>query len=371
MKISLKAAADYLANAKNIVITAHVNPDGDAIGSSLALFHFLSGQSKEVRVIIDDEAPQMFAFLPGYGEIQRPAQDAAPIKADLLVILDASLDRVGRLVKLVNAPILNIDHHISNDRRADMLYLDADRAATAEIICQLLAAAKAYISPNMAKCLYTGLATDTGFFRYANTSPLTMRAAADMIAIGARPNEISEALEERSFAFVKGMAQAMRTLEIFAAGKAAGIFLDEELTNSLETTEGLIDNVRIIAGVDVAVLIKCKEPNVCRVSLRSKKVDVSRLAMAFGGGGHIRAAGATLNMPLPEAKQTIITAVEKAVAETYGAEPNEETNGIAAPTDENTLLNEEDISPAAGADNGMDVTEPAEVGAILDERPEP
>lgn len=314
MQLSLKETSERLLKAQKIVITAHVNPDGDAIGSSLGLLHYLSQKGKDVQVLLDDDIPAIFSVLPGYELIGKPGEEQ--LRADLLVVLDTSLDRIGRVSEVVSAAhVLNIDHHVTNDHAAEDLYLDAKRAATAEIIFELLQIMEADLTPSIAMCVYTGMATDSGFFRYSNTTPFTMRAAAELLEAGVKPNIISEALEQKPFALVKGMGEAMQTVEVLHDGKIAGLFLEQALTASLDSTEGFIDLVRVIEGVDVAVLLKCKEEKLCRVSMRSKATDVSRIAMQFGGGGHIRAAGCTLEMPFAEAKKAILAAIEKALEE--------------------------------------------------------
>ena len=312
MKVSLAQAMDALLKAQNIIISTHVNPDGDAIGSSLALCHFLRGQKKAVRVIIDDKFPREFTVLPG-NDLVETFDPGMNLEADLLVVLDANLGRLGKVGEAVKAPQLNIDHHITNDLSADMFYVDADRAATSEIMFQLFKETGKTITSAMAACLYTGIATDTGFFRYSNTTPHVMRAAAELIELGAKPNVISEAIEIRPFELVKGQAAAIQTVETFADGKIAGLFIDRELASQLSTTEGFIENVRIIEGVDVAFMVKYKDENSCRVSMRSKYTNVSKIAASFGGGGHVKAAGCTLNMTFAEAKKTILTAIEGAL----------------------------------------------------------
>lgn len=311
MRISLQEAADKLREAGRIVVTAHVNPDGDALGSSLALYHLLQKLGKTVQVLIDDDIPDAFGFLPGIEVIAKP--DEEKYQADLLVLLDVSMDRVGRVIERCQAPILNIDHHITNDEKADYLYLDADRAATAEIVYQLAGALQVVPDKAAATCIYTGMSTDTGNFRYSNTTPFTMRAAADMIEAGAEPHVVSEALEKRSFKEVQDRARAMQTIEVCADGKIAGLYIGNGLYETLDTTEGFIDGVRIIDTVRVAILMKEVEPGKCRVSMRSKGVDVSSIAASFGGGGHIRAAGCTIEEPLAAAKAKLLAAVEKAV----------------------------------------------------------
>ena len=137
MQISLKETAAALKSVQRLVITAHVNPDGDAIGSSLGLAHALKALGKEVQVFIDDDIPAAFSVLPGYELIGKPVAGQS-IPADLLVAVDVSLDRIGLVAEAVKAPTLNIDHHITNDGQADKLYLDGTAAATAEIIYQLI-----------------------------------------------------------------------------------------------------------------------------------------------------------------------------------------------------------------------------------------
>ncbi len=315
MNISLTEAMKALLHARKLVIAAHVNPDGDAIGSSLGLRHVLLGMGKEVQVFIDDDIPAIFSVLPGYEVIEKPEKDTrkGKIQADLLVVLDASLDRIGDVEAVVDAPVLNIDHHVSNRGEAFQAYVDSKRAATAEIIYELVKEMGQSFTRDSAMCIYTGIATDTGFFRYSNTSPFTMRAAAELMEYGVEPHIISEAMEQKSYEVVKGMAEAMQTIERFSQGRAAGIFLDHAMTSEMENTEGFIDMVRVIEGVDVAVLLKAKEEKLCRVSMRSKGLDVAKIAMSFGGGGHVRAAGCTLEMDFAEAKKTIMEAIARAL----------------------------------------------------------
>ncbi len=313
MKLTLEKTAEVLKNAGNVVLTAHVNPDGDAIGSTLGLMHILREMGKDVRIFIDDDIPSIFSILPGVEQIRKPEEGAEPMEADLLVVLDTATDRIGRVGELVKAPVLNIDHHVTNTEDKVRVYVDSKRAATCEIVYELAKELEIPFTKDSALCIYTGIATDCGFFRYSNTTPFTMRAAAELMEWEVRPNLVSEAVEQKSRAVVEGMAEALQTMEIFAGGRAAGLFLDESLSEKLESTEGFIDMIRVIEGVDVALLLKWKEKDVCRVSMRSKGTDVSQIAMAFEGGGHVRAAGCTLRMPFENAKETIVGAIEKAL----------------------------------------------------------
>ena len=312
MKISLRETAATLAGAQNVVITTHTNPDGDAIGSALGLMHFLLSLGKDVQVLIDDDIPAIFDMLPGYELLGKP-EEGKHMNADLLVALDVSLDRIGMVRDTVNAPILNIDHHITNDGAADKLYLDGTCAATAEIIYQLIKEMNGMFSKELAICLYTGLATDSGWFRYSNTTPKTLRAGAELLESGFEPNIISEGLERRSYASVKGLGDMLQHMEMFHDGRVVGVFLDFETLEKLESTEGIIDMIRVIEGTELAVVLKEKEKENCRVSIRSKGLDVTKIAMKFGGGGHIRAAGCLIKKPFAEAKIEIVAAIDQAL----------------------------------------------------------
>ncbi len=304
----MEEAADKLMGAKSLLITAHVNPDGDAIGSTLGLAAFLQARGKKAEVWIDDKLPKNLAFLPGYDKIVRP-QAGQKTDAEILVILDTSLDRIGVVGDAAKGlPVLNIDHHVSNDEKADYLY-NARRAATAEMMFEIVDHLGGGFPPEIAIPLYTGLATDTGFFKFSNTRPETMHAAARLLEAGVRPELVSESLEEKPESVVRGQAAALQTMELSYGGRVAGLYLDKDLATSLDTTEGFIDFVRVIEGVEIAVLVKCMDENFCRVSVRSKGLDVSKVAMKFGGGGHIRAAGFSVKKPLAEAKKDVLEAL--------------------------------------------------------------
>lgn len=313
MQLELKEVAKRLKAAKKIIVTAHVIPDGDAVGSSLALYRMLRALGKDVRVFIDDTIRKNLETLPDFDHIEQ-STDGEKLEADLVVILDTQLDRIGGVRQATEGlPLLNIDHHVTNQGKGVDLYLDADAAATCEIIFELSKVLKVKLDRDTATCLYTGIATDTGFFNYANTRPSTLRAAAELLEAGVEPHKVSEQIEKKPLADVVGECEALKTLKIFFEGKAAGLFIDEELSKKIESTEGFIDLIRIIDGVEVAFLLHCKAENFCRVSMRSKTVDVSKIASALGGGGHIRAAGCSINAPFDEAKMIITHAIGEAI----------------------------------------------------------
>ena len=312
MMITLKEAATKILAANKILITAHVQPDGDAIGSTLALMQMLRALGKEAQIFIDDTVRKNLQALPHFEEIRRP-RDGEKFDADLIVVLDTSIERIGNVRKLTDAPILNIDHHVTNKGDADDLYIEHEAAATCEIIFKLAGELKADITPEIATCLYTGLATDTGFFQFSNTRAETLAVASELIRCGVNPNFISEQLEKKSLAEVRGLSAALNSLKMFYGDKVAGMILDHATAKTFDSTEGFIDEIRVIETVDVAFLITEKAPNVCRVSMRSKGVNVAQIADKLGGGGHIRAAGCTLKTTLAEAEKILVAAIGKAI----------------------------------------------------------
>ena len=309
MKITMDAAAQMLRDAQTVVLTSHIRPDGDAIGSTLGLMHVLRAQGKEVRVLIDDEIPRIFSILPGVDQIERPIESQRYI-ADLLVVCDVELGRTGASVSAVDAVrLLNIDHHVTNDEKAEHLCLNPKAAATCEIVYDLVRILGVMPMLDAAVCLYTGMATDTGFFRFSNTTPHTMRAAADLLEIGVKPNIVSTAMEMKSYDEVMAQVRAIRNLEMFFDGRVAAVFIDEERARGVTTTEGLLDELRVIEGTQIVFFMKWLEKDTYRISMRSKGTNVSRIAQKFDGGGHIRAAGCTIHAPFAEARTAILDAI--------------------------------------------------------------
>ncbi|MBQ1249151.1 MAG: bifunctional oligoribonuclease/PAP phosphatase NrnA, partial [Selenomonadales bacterium] len=215
----------------------------------------------------------------------------------------------------VHAPTLNIDHHVSNRGFTDHRWLDADAAATGELIYRLIEKAKASLTKEMAINLYTAIATDCGFFRYANTKPATMRIGAELLAHGAEPNVIAEALETVSMNTMRLTVRALQTMAFFAEGKIAIITVTKDMLANDESTDELITYPRKIEGVDVAVMLKQRDDSSVKVSMRSRTVDVSQVALQFGGGGHARAAGCSIEGSIEEAREKLLAVILPKVGE--------------------------------------------------------
>ena len=308
-----KEAWGLMQQARSLVLVSHIGPDGDTLGSTLGLAEALRQTGKQVTLLVDDTLPATFKFLPGLAAYQQP-REGEKIPCDLTVVVDASSkDRMGVAEQCLDASILNIDHHVSNTRYADYLLLDDTAAATGEIMVKLLRANDRPIDKSMAVCFYTAIVTDCGYFKYANTTPSCMRVAADLVALGVEPNEISDLLELKSRASVELLGKVLPTLTFFAGGRIATMELPLALYNKNVSTDSFIYHSRYIDGVDVAVMFKEVAENQTRVSMRSKNVDVSKVALQFNGGGHVKAAGCTIHLPLADAKKALVAALKQAL----------------------------------------------------------
>ena len=313
-KINLLETGNMLLAAQKIVLCCHVSPDGDTLGSALGLARLLEQKGKEVTVFVDDDINKSLSFIPGIDKVQRP-EAGVIVEADLFVVVDASsFDRVGICNEVVKAPVLlNIDHHISNTEFADYLYLDAEAAAAGEIMCDLFEAMGWEYDEAIAVDFYTAITTDCGSFRYSNTTSKTMQRAAKLLDYGVKPNEISDMLDIRSRKTTELLAKVLPSLTFDYDGKVAHITITNDLYDKETQTDSFVSYPRYTEGVEVAVMFKAVEPEVTRVSMRSSNVDVASVALSFGGGGHLRAAGCTIYAPVEEAKAQLLAAIGKAL----------------------------------------------------------
>ena len=322
--MSLKKIASEILSAKNVGITYHASPDGDAVGSVLALINGLKSLNKNCYVISREKPSENLRFLPGSEEIT--GEITAPLKnSDLVIVLDCgSLDRVCGNVEEFSGLLINVDHHITNDKYGDINYVDARAAATAEIVYELLQILKIDFNKandttlKIGTCIYTALVTDTGGFRHSNVTEKTHRIAAVLKKIGVNNTFIYQSLfDNKEFDRIKLIGKALSSIELVLDGKVALL----EMTNSfgrdigideIGDTSDIISYGLQIKGVEVTLLLK--EADDCvKASLRSKdKVDVRKVAEIFGGGGHIKAAGIKIrNISLEEAKFEILKEIKK------------------------------------------------------------
>ncbi len=308
----LQDAVRFLRTYDDILLVAHVSPDGDTLGSSFALYGALLELGKHAQVVCEDPVPAIYRFLP-FSDQLIPPEQARP--AEAVVCVDcADLARTGRCASLFRAAsaTLNIDHPGTNDRYANINYVQK-AGATGELIFNVIACLKVTLNKNIASCLYAAITTDTGNFSYSNTTPETMRIAADILDTGIDLPLLNRLLFRTvPFHKLKLHALGVNKAKLYEFGRIGISYITLEDINSCgattEDTEGIIDSIRDIDSVEVAALLRESEDGLVRVSLRGKScADVSQIATKFGGGGHRLAAGCTMQPPIEEAAEQILT----------------------------------------------------------------
>ncbi|MCG3116336.1 MAG: bifunctional oligoribonuclease/PAP phosphatase NrnA [Candidatus Manganitrophus sp. SA1] len=318
--MSLAEVVSVLQEKQSFVITGHVSPEGDVIGSGMALALALRDMGKTAEVVNRDPIPQQLLFLPHEGLFTR--QKAITQTANALIVVDSgSFERTGYTRPSSIPTMINIDHHITNPSYGNINWVVPTAMATGEMIYDLLKTIGAPITPPIATCIYTALITETGSFRFVNTTSRALQIAGEMIEKGADPFRIATALFEANTAGrLKLLAEVLMKMEVSADERIAWIHVsDEQLRKTgttFEDTEDFVTYPRSIEKVEVAVFFRETGPEQYKISFRSQgKVDVALLAKRWGGGGHTYAAGCTLGGSWQKVKERVLTSVQEAIYE--------------------------------------------------------
>ncbi len=302
-----------------VSIISHIRPDGDSIGSTLALGLALKKICDNVHMYFNDQIPKKYCFLPGINEIQTYNMETNQY-TDFCFVLDCGdTERLGYSDIILNNThkIVNIDHHITNTNFGDINIIDFDASSTCEIIFALLNDIGISVDDSIATCLYTGIVTDTGNFIYDNTTPKTHKIVAKLLACGVNINKIAFNLyQNKDPNFIKFLGHVLNKIEISDNGKIAilTILMDDLKKYKLNPSDvdGIINYARDIEGIEVAVLFNEMDENLVKVGFRSKdRVDVSKLAQKFQGGGHKKASGAVVKGNLKEVYSKVIRQVNE------------------------------------------------------------
>lgn len=315
----LNTAVQILREADDILVLSHASPDGDTVGSARSLGCALRKLGKRVRCACSDPFPPQYAYLP-------ECSSDEPFEARLIVAVDIAAPKLfgAKLRPLAASVGLCIDHHFSNENYAAFTLLDPKAAATCEIVADIVNQLGVEFDKDIANGIYTGLATDTGCFRYSNTRPKTLRCAARMMEYGADAATINKALFETSTrARLAIERDAMNTLEYFAGGRAAMIYITKAMCEKAgirETElEGLPSMPARIENVLAGVTVKEKEPGVYKISVRTNGgVNASKICAALGGGGHAAAAGCQFTGTLASALEKMRALTEEALSQYNG-----------------------------------------------------
>lgn len=320
--MSVKKTIDILRVYGSFLITTHINPEGDSLGSQLALYQLLERMGKKAVMINDHKVPAVYEFLPQNNLIRTRLEKN--IDYDVAIAVDCpTLERIGRVKEIIRDDriILNIDHHISNVNFGKVNWIEANASSCGEMIYSLFKELDCKIDKDIAINIYTAILTDTGSFGYNNTSSRTHSIASELLGYGLDVSDIHEKIyEKKSISEMKLLGMALLDVKTEENGKIAYVVVTQDMANAcdnfdLKGTESFVNFPRAISGVEIALFFREEKAGSIHVSFRSKgKVDVYKLAQVFGGGGHARASGCLVKGKLDEVKEQVLAEVRKEAA---------------------------------------------------------
>lgn len=319
LKVLSSELKNLIDNSNSIAVASHLNPDGDNLGSATAMLGMLNKLGKNPVFILDDSVPSSFKFLPNLSYSKSPENIDEDF--DLFIALDSSdEDRMGDRVKEIfnkSKKTVNVDHHFSNKNYADLNIVDENSPATCEVLARIFKSLNLQLDKEIATSLFTGLSTDTGSFKYSSVSSKTFEIASDLFKYDIDINEVTQNVyQSRSRQKTDLLIRAMNSIEYFDEDKIAVVIVtkeDIEKTQAAKSdADGIVEFVRDIDTVELAVLLKEKDDCI-RLSLRSKSYfDCTKIASKFNGGGHIRASGGTINhTDIKKAKKDLVEVAEE------------------------------------------------------------
>jgi phosphoesterase RecJ-like protein len=317
--------AALLRSADEFLLAGHVRPDGDCLGSCLGLFGILEQMGKKVRFFTPGPLPDFLDFLPNYDRIETEIPTTWP--STVIYVDSSDPSRVHEDFKPDGAVLINIDHHLSNSHFGRLNWVDTEASAAAEQIYRLALVLGADITPEVATCLFTGILTDSGGFRFSNADEAAFNAAAHLVRCGARPADIAGfVFENRRPESVRLVGEVYRNLHYEFDGRLVWAEIDQALYRSVGgemfEPEGLSSDLRGIRGVEVSVLFHETSEGCCRIGLRSKSwVNVSEIATQLGGGGHFNASGAYIREPYRQVRDRSLAVIREYLARVFATTP--------------------------------------------------
>lgn len=309
--------ASALRTRDDFLILGHLRPDGDCLGSCIALYELLRNMGKKARIYTSGPIPDTFAFLPQFDKVRLEAPNPYPPTS---IFLDSGDPKRVSDDFEAQGFLINIDHHLSNSQFGNLNWVDPEAAAAAEQIFRLAAVLGETITPEIATCLYTGLLTDTGGFRFGNTDTMTFRVASALVDAGADPANIAQYVyESRKPGSVQLVGEVYTNLHYEFGGRFVWSEVRRDVYERVggedAEPEGLSSDIRGIAGVEMSALFYETPDSQCRVGLRSKsRVNVSELAQSLGGGGHFNASGAFIRERYEMAREKVLSAIREYLA---------------------------------------------------------
>jgi len=315
---------ELLKTKKSFHIVSHYNPDGDSIGSALALGTVLKYDDKHVEVFCLDPVPEKYTFLTNSSNVLNDLSEIDP-SGVILVVLDCSdISRTGLTEEHIDNYdlVINIDHHKTNEYFGDINLVVPEASATGEIIFEIIKQGNLLLNFEIAQALYVAISTDTGSFKFENTTSHTHEVIAEIMKYDIKHSQIAQQVfEEKPLPYFFLLKNALSSLEFWHGGKVSCITVSKELLNqigaNLEMLDGIVNYAKNIDTVEIGILFYIADKNEVKVGMRSKNVDISIIAERFNGGGHARAAGFRAMKNYPDVKATTIQAASELIDEYY------------------------------------------------------
>ena len=311
-EITKQEAMDFLKNHNRFLLVGHEHPDGDDVGSICALYNVLLSMGKEADMLLPDPVPQVYTLVKASALVHTQLPEGK--NYDAIVFTDlGNLERGGNFDFPQDIDTLAIDHHRTNEKYTDYLYLQYKYAATAEMLAEMFFDEGIQMDEDTCNALYMGIGTDSGFFRFSCTSPHTLLMASKLVEMGADPSYISNHLEEKTIEAMHCYEMVAKTVHSYADGKIVIAYMGKEAMElDGENSDYYASIPRCIRGCEIAALFKYRGEKETRISLRSKNyANVSELAAEFGGGGHWKASGCSIHDAFEEAEKLFVKAAEK------------------------------------------------------------
>jgi phosphoesterase RecJ-like protein len=348
-RVAIERLASHFTAGRRVALSTHINADGDGCGSEAALARLLAQRKMLVKIVNPTPWPSLFDFLLGEAVVEASAKGPRALAGiDLLIVADISdVKRLGSLtdtVRKLTVPRLVIDHHVpSDDPAGDVILSDTTACATGELVYDLARVLDLEITPEIARGLYTAILTDTGSFRFSNTSPRCLAIAAELLTHGVNPEEMYQRVYANApLGRVRVLAEALTTLEVDAEHGLSWLSLTAGAVDrhdvKSEDLDGIVEHARSIMGTRMALFFRDLGHGKIKVSFRSTgDVDVNHFARRFGGGGHAKASGAMVAGTLEEVRDAVVEAAKGYVSavrsERSGVSGEDRSDGISRPAD--------------------------------------
>ncbi len=314
---------EEIDSSKRIIVTTHMNPDGDGLGSELALWKLISNLGRDAIILNSDPVPGNYEFLSEYAAFNIYDDNFELSEDDLIVVLDISnVERLGRMTEAISrckSTKVCIDHHVANSGFADLNYIDSSASSTGELVYRISNSMGLELDEVSALGIYTAVLTDTGAFKYKNTTPVVHKICSEMIERGVSPDYVyGRIYEQKSEGRMRLLGEVLKNIKSACSGRIVWSEVTLEMRSreniKYEETDGFIDQLGFIGDIEIYLLFLERDDGKVKVSLRSKNsFDVNRFASKYNGGGHIQAAGILLEEKLQDVKNKIIADLENDV----------------------------------------------------------